>query len=81
MIALEGATRQTARAPEPDRAPRIALVEKILAVELGVTDGATVAAVESAMPRAIGRERVPDRDLAAFADFLRQRLARQFEEQ
>lgn len=75
MIALQGA----ADAVEAERRQRVALVEKVLAVELGVTDGATVALVEAALPRAV-RERVPDRELAGFADFLRQRLARQLEE-
>jgi hypothetical protein len=64
---------------EPDRRQRIATIEKVLAVELGITDGMTMALVEAAVPHVGAAKPVPDRDVAAFAEFLRQRLARHFE--
>jgi hypothetical protein len=60
---------------EPDRAQRLAVIEKVLAVELGVTDGATLALVEAAAPQGRSDARGGDRELQAFAEFLRQRLA------
>lgn len=59
----------------PDRRARIATVEKVLAVELGVTDSATLSIVEAAAPSGSGGAQGHGRELAAFADFLRQRLA------
>jgi hypothetical protein len=62
---------------EPDRRRRIEAIEKVLAVELGITDGTIMAMVESAAPNLSAVKRSPDQEIAAFADFLRQRLARQ----
>lgn len=62
---------------EPDRQQRIATIEKVLAVELGVTDGATIAMVEAAAPQGRPDARAADRELQAFAEFLRARLAPQ----
>ena len=60
---------------EPERPKRIEAIEKVLAIELGVTDAATIALIESAVPRAKSAERANDRELAAFAAFLRKHLA------
>jgi hypothetical protein len=65
---------------EPDRAQRIAAIEKVLAVELGLTDGATLSLIEATAPRLKSGQRAADREVAAFADFLRHRLARQLAE-
>jgi len=61
----------------PTREQRIALVEKVLAVDVGVTDWKTVSLVESALPHNLDRSRGADREIAAFADFLRAQLARE----
>lgn len=58
----------------PDRAQRIAAIEKVLAVELGVTDAATLAAIEAAAPSCDPARRVTASESAEFAGFLRQRL-------
>lgn len=63
-----------------DRRQRIAAIEKVLAVELGVTDGATMSLIEAAAPTVKAGARPPDRELASFADFLRTRLARELAE-
>jgi primosomal protein N'' len=60
---------------ELDRTQRLATIEKILAVELGVTDGAVQSAVEAAAPSLQAVRQAPERETAALADFLRQRLA------
>lgn len=70
---------------EVDRGPvarerRIDTIGKVLAVELGVTDGTTLALIESAAPAVRPGTRPPDRDLTAFADFLRTRLHAQLAE-
>lgn len=62
---------------EPDRRQRIEAIEKILAVELGLTDGTLMALVETAVPLAPPTRRVTDQDVAAFAEFLRRRLGAQ----
>ncbi|ATC65718.1 hypothetical protein CMV30_18160 [Nibricoccus aquaticus] len=50
-------------------------IAKILAVEEGITDGATIALVAGAVPfLARGRE-LSSRDIEGFAAFLRERLA------
>lgn len=59
----------------PDRRKRIEVIEKVLAVELGVTDSVTLAVVESAVPHLDADKPGSPRELTAFADFLRQRLA------
>ena len=59
---------------EPDRRQRIETVEKILAVELGITDDNTLSLIEAAAPISKLQKPPTDRDVAAFADFLRQRL-------
>lgn len=64
---------------EPDRHQRLATLEKVLAVELGVTDSATLSVIEAAAPRLDAAQRGSDRELAAFAEFLRQRLRTQFD--
>jgi hypothetical protein len=66
---------------EPDRRQRIETIEKVLAVELGLTDSATLALIEATVPRIKAGVRAPDRELAGFADFLRQRLATHLAEQ
>jgi hypothetical protein len=60
---------------EPDRSQRIEVVAKVLAVEFGVTDGATLSSVEAAAPTVLPGQPAHARDTAEFADFLRQRLA------
>jgi hypothetical protein len=77
MANLEEVLREDANSRSESAARRTQLVEKVLAVEVGVTDGTLVALVESALPRKIGAEPVPDRDVARFADFLRERLGAQ----
>jgi hypothetical protein len=64
----------------PDRRQRIAAIEKVLAIELGVTDGTTMALIEATVPTVKNAKQVSDRDVAAFAEFLRQRLGRQLTE-
>lgn len=60
---------------EPRRDERLAVIEKILVVELGIVDGATISLIESAVPHVGVDERATDRDVAGFAAFLRRRLA------
>ena len=65
--------------PEPlhvERERRVAMIEKVLAVELGVTDGATISLVETALPLVRPRHGFTDREVATLADFLRERLSR-----
>jgi hypothetical protein len=59
---------------EPDRRQRIETIEKVLAVELGVTDGTTLSLVEAAVPHLQVGKRAQDREVAALAEFLRERL-------
>ena len=66
--------------PQPDRRQRIEAIEKILAVELGITDGATLALIEATVPGVKTGQRTPDRDLTGFADFLRLRLGSKLDE-
>jgi hypothetical protein len=80
MVNLEEVLREDTNSRAEVAARRIQLVEKVLAVEVGVTDGALVALVESALPRKIGAEPVPDREIVRFADFLRKRLGAQLTE-
>ena len=77
MASLEEVLREDAKAHGEVAARLTQLVEKILAVEVGVTDSTLVAVVESALPRRIGRQPVPDREIARFAAFLRERLGAQ----
>jgi hypothetical protein len=65
---------------ELDRRQRIQAIEKILAVELGITDGTTVALVEAAMPSGRAAKQAPEREVAALAVFLRERLGPQLAE-
>lgn len=60
---------------EPSRQQRIAAIEKVLAVELGITDGTTMAAVEAAAPSGPAERGGRERELVTFAEFLRRRLA------
>ena len=80
MANLEEVVREDANSRTEATARRTQLVEKVLAVEVGVTDGALVALVESALPRKVGAEPVPDREIVRFADFLRKRLGTQLTE-
>jgi hypothetical protein len=59
---------------EPDRRQRIEAIEKVLAVELGVTDGATLSVVEAAVPHLQAGQRAHEREIAGLAEFLRGRL-------
>ena len=65
---------------EPDRRQRIAAIEKVLAVELGVTDGTITASIEAAAPNLAAVKQARDREIAAFAEFLRRRLGLQLAE-
>jgi hypothetical protein len=49
-------------------------VAKVLAIEAGVTDEASVRLVESALPHVSARDRLTDRALSELAAFLRERL-------
>jgi hypothetical protein len=80
MANLEEILREDASSRAEVSERRTQLVEKVLATEVGVTDGALVALVESALPRKIGAEPVPDREIVGFADFLRKRLGAQLTE-
>lgn len=53
---------------------REGLVAKVLAVEAGVTDGATVQLVASALPPVSVQRSASDRDVSELAAFLRARL-------
>lgn len=50
------------------------VVAKILAIEEGITDHGTVEMVAAAAPDLPAREELNDRDVARYADFLRERL-------
>lgn len=63
------------RRGDPDRRQRIEVIEKVLAIELGVTDSSTSALVESAAPSPLPENLRSGRELSEFAAFLRQRLA------
>jgi hypothetical protein len=58
----------------PDSRRRIELVEKILAVEAGVLDGALHRTTLAAMPATTPGRSVTDRELREFSAFLRERL-------
>jgi hypothetical protein len=58
----------------PDSRRRIELVEKILAVEAGVLDGALHRTTLAAMPATTPGRAVTDRELREFSAFLRERL-------
>jgi hypothetical protein len=60
---------------EPERRQRIEVIEKVLAIELGMTDGTTMALIEATVPHLKTDKQSADRDVAAFAEFLRRRLA------
>ncbi|HEY1107984.1 MAG TPA: hypothetical protein VGE76_05105 [Opitutaceae bacterium] len=74
VTAIEVAAREDAGPRDARRGRRLELVAKILAVELGVTDGATIAVIESALPEMIDGHRPTDRDVDALAGFLRKHL-------
>lgn len=80
VAALEAAAREDAGPRDALRSRRLELVAKVLAVELGVTDGATIAVIESALPEMIDGRRPTDRDVSALAGFLRKHLGRQLAE-
>lgn len=77
LLALRASFAEDGRG-EPDRAQRVATIEKVLAVELGVTDGATLGMIEAALP---DLKTLPaaarDREVAALAELLRRRLGAQ----
>jgi hypothetical protein len=79
MANLEAAARAEGTA-SIDRRQRRTLVEKVLAVELGLTDSTIVALVESAVPHVAPDDRGLDREVAALADFLRRHLGAQLTE-
>lgn len=54
---------------------RLELVEKVMAIEAGVLDGATHRLVLSALPALSARETVSPRELAEFAAFVREHVA------
>ena len=58
-----------------ERQRRMAVVEKILAVELGITDGRTISLVEAAVPFLRSKHGFTERDVSTLADFLRQHLS------
>jgi hypothetical protein len=62
---------------EPDRAQRLATLEKVLAVELGVTDAATLGTIEAALPDLKLLRAARDQEVAALAELLRRRLGTQ----
>lgn len=65
---------------EPDRRQRIETIEKVLAVELGITDGTTSALIEAAVPTLPGAKQARDQEVDEFAEFLRRRLGPQLAE-
>lgn len=80
VTALEAAAREDAGTRYALRGRRLELVAKVLAVELGVTEGATIAVIESALPELVDGHRPTDRDVSALAGFLRKHLGRQLAE-
>ncbi len=76
---LRTLTREDGRR-EPDRGQRLAVIEKILAVEVGITDSTTLATIEAAVPDETTARQSPDRELAIFAAFLRRRLATELDD-
>lgn len=80
ITALEAASREDASPRETLRNRRMELVAKVLAVELGITDGATLAVVESALPGSIEGSRATEREVTTLAGFLRKHLGRQLAE-
>ncbi len=60
---------------EPDRRQRIDEIEKVLVVELGTVDPATLASIEAAEPNPLPGQAAGEREVAAFAAFLRRQLA------
>jgi len=75
MRSLEGVLAEGGTAADDNAATRrLELVEKVLAVEAGVVDGALHRTFLAAMP-AVGPGRaIPDRELREFSAFLRARL-------
>ena len=59
---------------EPDRRHRIEAIEKVLAVELGITNGTTSALLEAAAPMVKAANQIREQEIAAFAEFLRRQL-------
>jgi hypothetical protein len=79
LASLEASFTEDGRG-EPDRRQRIETIEKVLAVELGITDSTTLALIEAAVPHIKPEKHSPDREVATFAEFLRRRLGRQLTE-
>ena len=80
-MTLEATLREDTPSAKASRKQRAELIEKVLAVELGVTDGTTVSLVEAGLPENIIGDRAPDREVTILADFLRKHLARHLAEQ
>jgi hypothetical protein len=76
---LQASFREDGRG-EPDRRHRIEAIEKVLAVELGITNGITTALIEAAAPSVTVTKQIPEQEVAAFAGFLRSRLGTQLDE-
>lgn len=75
MRSLEGVMHEDTAATEPGKARRrTELVEKILAIEAGVTDGVTIKTVEAALPTIAPERATSPREQSEFAAFLRRRL-------
>lgn len=72
---LEGVLSEDGVRQDADRAARRAqLIEKILAIEEGVTSGATVRLVSTALPRVTSEQATSDREVDEFASFIRREL-------
>ncbi len=79
MMNLEAVRREDG-ARGDDRPQRMAVIEKVFAVELGITESATISLIESAMPHHGKEARHTEREVGALADFLRHHLRRHLAE-
>ncbi|ACB73613.1 hypothetical protein [Opitutus terrae] len=79
LVSLQESRAEDGRSA-PDRAERIATLEKVLVVELGLTDSSTLSLIEAAVPDLALAQHDSGRELAAFAEFLRRRLGAQLSE-
>lgn len=74
MRSLDAVLAEDGAAPGNASTRRLELVEKVLAVEAGVLDGAVHRTVLSALPTATPGRAVSERETSEFSEFLRQRL-------
>jgi hypothetical protein len=74
MRSLEAVLADDGAAPGIASTRRLELVEKVLAVEAGVLDGALHRTILAALPTATPGRAVSDRETSEFSAFLRQRL-------